>query len=1051
MAIPNLSATAETFMATVILIRGGRVMKKFFYFAAFAACVLTSCQQVEKDIKTPEENESQDKKETPGLVFTATTESSATKTALEENSGNYNVAWRSGDEITIIDAAATPNVGVYSTSSNTTSADFTFASGAEASTAPFKAWYPASIYNNGAPTLPATQEYVEGNIAGSPMFASSSTTSLKFKNLAGIICLNLSTGMADISVASIALSATQPMSGPISNAESLSSETPVAATVSGSAGITLDCGTGVAINGTPKPFYFAVPAGSYTGLSITVTATTGAYQTFTLKADKTIVVERSQITDINLTANNILYDLPAYYSPAEYLASTGTQYIDTGVPCDWQDFVDIDFMYTGREPGNVHPSEGGSVFGAHGWSKANGIYEKCIYWRGFGKIAYNFALDTQYNVKTVDGTHSSINGVTYQIDVTGSVDVAPCNFALFANYSDYNNQGWTYFSIARIYFCKIYDRNHMWLRYFVPCVRTSDGKPGMFDRVTGAFYVNNGTGEFNTNLTPTVTSYDLTAGDVTVPAGETATVTGSNANSVLTIGTGATVTLEDATLKQIVTEGDATLILSGTNTQTTEFTGAAIQIADNATLTIDGTGSLNVDRKWSRDYGCIFGPNSNLVVNGGTMVLYSNKGAGNRVCMAVYLNNYTQNGGSVEAYGRYTNNDANSYVNGMEISNDVLITGGSLRTEGATALWVGNNISISGGTVTAIGTGAQYSGSTGIVPGGNKTGGKLTISGGTVRAEGNGGGDGQGPGIGRRTDACGDIIISGGDVTVSSTGNGFPGGAAAIGTGTDAVDIGCNITITSGITRLVVTKGVNAQAPIGKGNASSSVGTITIDGVVNPTAESFFENLNLEVSNGGNTWTLTPVSNTPASLANLKDMVNADKDVSGYIGRYVYSDGSIGTDETDAIGLVAYMNKTATQLTGINEACRILVLGISDISSGTDVGAAWDLCNAKGYAIAGVDWSNWRIPTTGQWNVICQSDGLGQGSFANLSGDDSKAKLNRALTYWTSSIHHNDANDYGWPWTINYSDPGNDANLAYVNWSWARSDYQRAARAVFGF
>ena len=136
------------------------------------------------------------------------------------------------------------------------------------------------------------------------MFASSSTTSLKFKNLAGIICLNLSTGMADISVASIALSATQPMSGPISNAESLSSETPVAATVSGSAGITLDCGAGVAINGTPKPFYFAVPEGSYTGLAITVTTTGGAYQTFTLKADRTIVVGRSQITDINLTANN---------------------------------------------------------------------------------------------------------------------------------------------------------------------------------------------------------------------------------------------------------------------------------------------------------------------------------------------------------------------------------------------------------------------------------------------------------------------------------------------------------------------------------------------------------------------------------------------------------------------------------------------------------------------------------------------------------------------------------------------------------------------------
>lgn len=1033
-------------------------MKKLFYFAAFAACVLTSCQQVldiqekEEAIKTPEENESQGKKETPGLVFTAITESSATKTALEENSGNYNVAWRSGDEITIVDAAATPNVGVYSTTSNTTSADFTFAlKGAEASTAPFKAWYPASIYNNGAPTLPATQEYVEGNIAGSPMFASSSTTSLKFKNLAGIICLNLSTGMADISVASIALSATQPMSGPISNAESLSSETPVAATVSGSAGVTLNCGAGVAINGTPKPFYFAVPAGSYTGLSITVTATTGAYQTFTLKADRTIVVERSQITDINLTANNILYDLPAYYSPAEYLASTGTQYIDTGVPCDWQDFVDIDFMYTGREPGNVHPSEGGSVFGAHGWSKANGIYEKCIYWRGFGKIDYDFALDTRYNVKTVDGTHSSINGVTYQIDVTGSVGVAPSNFALFANYSDYNSQGWTYFSVARIYSCKLYDSNHMWLRYFVPCVRTADGKPGMFDRVAGTFYTNSGTGEFTTDLSSSI--YDLTSGNVTVPEATTAKVTGTNADAVLTIGAGATVTLEDATLKQIVTEGDATLILSGTNTQNTEFTGAAIQIADNATLTIDGTGSLNVNRGWSYDYGCIFGPNSNLVVNGGTMVLYSNKGAGNRVCMAVYLNNYTQNGGSVEAYGQFTNNDSNSYANGMQISNDVLITGGSLRTEGATALWVGNNISISGGTVTAIGSSAQYSGSTGIVPGGNKTGGKLTISGGTVRAEGNGGGDGQGPGIGRRTDACGDIIISGGDVTVSSTGNGFPGGAAAIGSGSDAVAVGCNITITSGITRLVVTKGVNAQAPIGKGNASSSVGTITIDGVVNPTAESFFEHLNLEVSNGGNTWTLTPASNTPpTSLADLKDMVNAGKDASAYLGRYVYADGRIGTDATDAIGLVAYMASTGSAVTAVDASCRILVMDLADL---TDVSCdeAWGVLNGKPVAITGVNWTNWRVPSTSQWIGICSAGGLGLGSFANLCGSESKAKLSQSLVYWTSSIHHSDAYDMGWPYTIQYStDTNDDSNhITKVYWNWARSDNKRNARAVFGF
>ena len=816
-------------------------MKRIYIIVALAATTLTACQQ---KIEVPEEPVIPGGPETSGLIFTATTEKPATKTALEKDGDDFNVAWRSGDRITIADGAATPNVGVYTTDSNTTTATFTFESGTEAAASPFTAWYPASIYNNGAPALPAAQEYVEGNIGGSPMFASSSTTSLSFKNLAGIICLNLSTGMSNISVASISLSAAQPLSGPITNVASLSSETPVAATVSGSAGVTLDCGAGVAIDGTPKPFFIAVPAGSYTGLAITVTATTGAYQTFTLKSDKTVVVERSQITNINLTANNI----------------------------------------------------------------------------------------------------------------------------------------------------------HM--------------------------------------------LYDLTAGDVTVPAGETATVTGSNANSVLTIGAGATVTLKDATLKQIVTQGDATLILSGTNTETTGFTGAAIQIADNATLTIDGTGSLNVDRKWSQDYGCIFGPNANLVVNGGTMVLASNKkNGGNTVCMAINLKNYSQNGGSVEAYGMNTNADANSYANGMEISNDVLITGGTLRTEGATGLWVGNNISISGGTVTAIGTYRQYSGSTGIVPGGNNTGGKMTISGGTVVAEGNGGGGGQGPGIGRRTAACGDIIICGGDVTVSSTGTGFPGGAAAIGTGTDAVDIGCNITITSGITRLVVTKGVNAQAPIGKGNANSSVGTITIDGVVNPTANSFFENLNLAVSNDGNTWTLTPASNTPsASLAELKDMVNDGWNLNGYLGRYVYADGSIGTTSTDAIGKVAHFSPDAsTDASSKVASSRILILALNDLAANVEYG---NISLPSDPAITGAAQTTWMVPTYWEW--INMSKSLGRGSFQTLI---ESVGMSESIRYWTSS---SSSGGYGHYYVYFYSE-GNADGVTKIFTDFATRTTHPNARTNFGY
>jgi len=624
MAIPNLSAIAETFMATVILIRGGRVMKKLFYFAAFAACLLTSCQQVEKeeDIKTPEENESQDKKETPGLVFTATTESSATKTVLEEDSGNYNVAWRSGDEITIIDAAATPNVGVYSTSSNTTSADFTFASGAEASTAPFKAWYPASIYNNGTPALPSAQKYVDGNIAGSPMFASSSTTSLKFKNLAGIICLNLSTGMADISVASIALSATQPMSGPISNAESLSSETPVAATVSGSAGITLDCGTGVAINGTPKPFYFAVPAETYTGLTITVWTSDGKMQTRSLKADKTVEVVRSNITTITLSFDN------------------------------------------------------------------------------------------------------------FQAQV---IDMSTLE---------------------------------------------------------------------NKNLTI---------------AGGTATVlTGTRGDCIVTVEDGATLTLRDASLNQIIVEKDATLILEGNNQFVlvdSHDNYNFIQLGDNGHLTITGDGNLTGNGGGWNNIGCIIG-NSDVTIESGTLNLGANNVYQGQHKPSISVKNLNVKGGSLTATGGNNSYYGDNRSNGILASQDIVIEGGIVRADGAHGMVANRYITISGGNVTATGSGAVSSYNSGI-----SAGELLTISGGEVFAQG----AISSPGIGDRV-TCGDIMITGGQVTaIGGT------GAAAIGTGNASSSVCGNITIRNTVEWVAAFKGDGATEAIGHGHAESTVGTITIE------------------------------------------------------------------------------------------------------------------------------------------------------------------------------------------------------------------------------
>lgn len=145
------------------------------------------------------------------------------------------------------------------------------------------------------------------------MYAESSTETLSFKNICGIIRLKISTTMSGKKVRSIALSATQPMSGAISNAANLANNSYVAA-VSEGAGVTLDCGkSGVAIGTEPTAFHFAVPANSYTGLKITVLTTDGDFQTRTLKSEQSIVVGRSSIADITISFNEFKNNLVQYW------------------------------------------------------------------------------------------------------------------------------------------------------------------------------------------------------------------------------------------------------------------------------------------------------------------------------------------------------------------------------------------------------------------------------------------------------------------------------------------------------------------------------------------------------------------------------------------------------------------------------------------------------------------------------------------------------------------------------------------------------------------
>ena len=347
-------------------------MKRFFVFAALAAIALSACQQ-NLDIEKNELGKA--------VVFTATTESSATKTALSENGDSYDVVWSSGDQITVVDASA--KVGVYSTTGTTTRADFTKESGDDAETAPFKAWYPASVYNDGTPALPEVQTYVEGNISGSPMYAESSTTSLEFKNLVGIIRLNISTTQGGKSVRRIELSANEGMSGAIANAATLASSG-YAATVAGTAGVTLDCGeSGVAIGSEATAFHIAVPANTYTSLSITVVTTDGLSQTRT--ANTGITVSRSQITGVTISFNDLqlpVTDLSAEETANTYIVTSAGQY---------------KFKATVKGNGGLDPLTGttATTIDPEGIAGVKVLWE--LYGQGRAIKHYGSAYDIRYN------------------------------------------------------------------------------------------------------------------------------------------------------------------------------------------------------------------------------------------------------------------------------------------------------------------------------------------------------------------------------------------------------------------------------------------------------------------------------------------------------------------------------------------------------------------------------------------------------------------------------------------------------------------------------
>lgn len=176
----------------------------------------------------------------------------------------------------------------------------------------------------------------------------------------------------------------------------------------------------------------------------------------------------------------------------DYIESTGTQYIDTGVIGSSSITAEIVFQRHGTYSSWGHiigattsDTDVNMIFGIHEW------YEFLLK-RGRGDIMtarYTFSEGSTYTVN-FNSSALVINGNTVK---TFSSQTFTTNLSLYLFCTNWGGSPNALLPSCRLYSCKIWDNGTL-IRDFVPAAENN--RAGLYDRVNDQFYSNAGTGEF---------------------------------------------------------------------------------------------------------------------------------------------------------------------------------------------------------------------------------------------------------------------------------------------------------------------------------------------------------------------------------------------------------------------------------------------------------------------------------------------------------------------------------------------------------------------------
>lgn len=265
--------------------------------------------------------------------------------------------------------------------------------GLKANEAPFAAYFPTTLYDGTTAVLPVqiTEDWADGRF-NMPMYASSETTDLQFKNLCGVLKITVNdedlASVKSITVSSANCATSGAFTVNTENAAELSDPSDA------SKSVTVTYNTAVETDAEGKVFYIPVPAQTYRDLVIKVSDDSRTV-CMTTRNGVDIVVERNKIYPITFVEDKFVdLGLSVLWARCNLGAQKQEEY---GAYFQWAGTIDMKDYDPGHELWDwstcPYHIDGNSK--DEGWTKYVSKNVRGAYWAGAGEPDNKLVLDSE--------------------------------------------------------------------------------------------------------------------------------------------------------------------------------------------------------------------------------------------------------------------------------------------------------------------------------------------------------------------------------------------------------------------------------------------------------------------------------------------------------------------------------------------------------------------------------------------------------------------------------------------------------------------------------